>query len=111
MICDLTKYLVCAPTPDKSAREVAKAIFESFILIYGPMKEIRTDRGTEYVNQVITELCKLMNISHEKSTAHHHETVGTVERNHREFNKYVRMYIDSTNDDWETYIKYFCFAL
>ncbi|RYX87425.1 hypothetical protein EON73_01410, partial [bacterium] len=110
MICDLTKYLVCAPVPDKSAKEVAKAIFEHFILIYGPMKEIRSDRGTEYINQVIQELCKLLKIDHKSSTAHHHESVGTIERNHKEFNKYIRIYFENNNEDWKTYIKYFTFC-
>ena len=38
MICDLTKYLVIVPLVDKTANTVARAIFEKFILIYGPMK-------------------------------------------------------------------------
>lgn len=32
MICDLTKYLVTVPVPDKGANEVAKAIFEKIYL-------------------------------------------------------------------------------
>lgn len=60
MIFDLTKYLICVPIVDKSDKQVAKAIFEEFILSHGPMKSIRTDRGTEYMNEVIGELCKLM---------------------------------------------------
>lgn len=32
MICDLTKYLIAVPIADKTARSVAKAIFEKFIL-------------------------------------------------------------------------------
>lgn len=97
IICDLTKYLVCAPVPDKPAKNVARAIFENFILIYGPMKEIRSDRGTEYVNSVMEELCSLMNITHNRSTAHHHETVGSIERNHKELNKYIRMYLENSS--------------
>ena len=38
MICDLTAYLVIVPLVDKTANTVARAIFEKFILIYGPMK-------------------------------------------------------------------------
>lgn len=89
MICDLTKFLVCAPIVDKSAKEVAKAIFERFILTFGPMKSIRTDRGKEYTNETITELCKLMGVDHKISAAYHHESVGAIERNHREFNRYL----------------------
>lgn len=109
-MCDLTKYLITAPTKDKSARSIAKAIFERCILVHGPMKCMRTDRGSEYVNELVSELCALMKIDHKTSTAHHHQTVGTIERNHREFNRYVRQYLDSTLGDWETYLDYFTFC-
>lgn len=48
----MSKWLTVIPIENKSANVVAKAIFEKFILIYGPMKEIKTDMG--YVKE-----CKL----------------------------------------------------
>lgn len=39
MICNLTKYLVSIPIPNKESRTIAKAIFDNFISIYGPMKK------------------------------------------------------------------------
>lgn len=42
IICDLTKYLVTIPVENKSAKAIARAIFEKFILVYGPMKRILT---------------------------------------------------------------------
>jgi len=62
LICDLTKYLVAIPIANKSANTVAKAIFESFILKYGPMKTFITDMGAEYKNSIISDLCKYLNI-------------------------------------------------
>lgn len=82
IICDMTRYLVTYAVPDKSARSIVQAIFEKFILIYSPMKEIRTDHGTEYMNGTISELCKLIKVNHKHSTSYRHETVGSVERNH-----------------------------
>lgn len=110
MICELTKHLTCAAVRDKSAKEVAKAIFEKFILKYGPMRRIRTDRGTEYLNELFKELCKLMGIAHDISTAYHHESLGSIERNHREFNHYLRQYLDNNLTDWDTYLEYFEFC-
>jgi len=46
LIYDLTKYLVAIPVPNKNANTVAKAIFESFITMYDPMKTFITDMGT-----------------------------------------------------------------
>lgn len=110
MICDLTKYLVCASVASKRAEDVAKAIFEKFILIHGPMRSIRTDRGTEYTNDTITELCKLMKVDHKISTAYHHQSVDTMERNHQEFNKYVRQYLNSNLQHWDEYLDFFTFS-
>lgn len=110
IICDLTKYLISIPIKDKSAKSVARAIFEKCILVYGQMKSIRTDRGTEYVNELFSELCDMMKIEHKTSTAYHHQTLGSIERNHREFNRYIRQYLESTSDDWSTYLEYFTFC-
>lgn len=108
--CELTKYVVIIPIPDKSAATIARAIVEHFILIYGPMTEIRTDMGTEYKNQLFENICKLLKISHKTSTPYHSQTIGGCERNHRVFNEYVRMYINGSPEDWEDWIKYYAFC-
>lgn len=108
--CELTKYLVTIPTRGKTAAEVAKGIFEKFILIFGPMKAIKTDRGKEYENELIKNLCSLLKVQHSTSTAYHHQTLGMVERCHRTFNEYVRVYLEGMLDEWDIYAKYFTFA-
>ena len=110
MICDLSKYLISVPMKTKTATEIAKSIFEKCILVYGPMKEIRTDLGTEYKNNITCELFKLMNIQHKTSTPYHHQTVGTVERCHRTFNEYLRSYLVNEFDKWDIYLHYFTFC-
>lgn len=108
LICDLTKYLITVPIPNKEAKTVAKAIFENLILIYGTPKTIRTDLGTEFKNEVISELCKLLNVQHQFSTAYHHESLGSIERNHRLFNEYIRAY--SNDDTWDINLRYFTYC-
>ncbi|RYE25800.1 MAG: hypothetical protein EOP45_04435 [Sphingobacteriaceae bacterium] len=108
--CELTKYLVTIPTRGKTAAEVAKGIFEQFILIFGPMKGIKTDRGKEYENELMKDLCTLLKVEQATSTAYHHQTLGVVERGHRTFNEYMRIYLEGMLDDWDTYAKYFTFA-
>lgn len=110
LICDLTKFLIAIPLADKSAKTIARAIFEHFVLIYGPMKSIRTDRGTEYRNELITELCKLLKIEHTTSTAYRHQSVGSIERNHRVLNEYLRSYVSDNLGNWEEYLRYFVFC-
>lgn len=110
IMCDLSKYLVTIPIKGKSAKATAKAIFENFILIFGPMKRIVSDMGTEYKNEVVTELCKLLKIEHLTSTAYHHQTVGTIERSHRTFNEYIRSYLSDSKMDWDEWLLYFTYC-
>lgn len=93
----------------KDAKTVARALFENVYLIYGPFKQLLSDCGTEYLNETLKELLSLINVKQLKSTAYHHQTVGTVERNHRNLNEYLRSYIKDTTD-WENYIKYYTFC-
>ena len=109
MICTLTKYLISVPIPNKQAKTIAKAIFEHFILIYGPMKTIVTDKGTEYLNDVIKELLLLLKVEHKSSTAFHHQTLGVCERTHRTFNEYVRSYVNDSKTDWDDWLLYFTY--
>lgn len=106
-ICELTKYLVTIAIPNKEANTVARAVFENVILIYGPMKSIKTDLGTEYKNEIFKELSKMLEIDHKFSTAYH-ETLGTIERNHRSLNEYLRAYLADAN--WDIHLKYFTFC-
>lgn len=110
IICNLSKYLIAVPIQNKNASTIAKAIFENCILVHGPMKMMKTDKGTEFKNALIEELCKLMHTEHRISTAYHHETVGSVERNHRVLNEYLRSYTSEYMNRWEEYLKYFVFC-
>lgn len=110
LVDELSKFLVIIPVLDKTAKTIARAIFEQFVLKYGPMKTIKTDRGTEYLNEVIRELCVLLKSNHLISTAYHHESLGTVEHSHRLLNEYLRAYLNGNLSDWVTYAQYFQFC-
>lgn len=108
-MCELTKYLISIPIPDKRAETVAKAIINNIVLTHGPPKSILTDKGTEYVNSIFRDIAKFLNIELRTSTPYHHQTLGTIERSHRTFNEYVRHYLDHANE-WEEYLRMFTFC-
>lgn len=56
-------------------------------------------------NAIVKELCEMLNIQHDFSTAYHHETLGAIERNHRVLNEYLRSYM--TDSEWDIHLKYF----
>ena len=108
--CNLTKFVDAVPIPDKSAPTVARALVHSFFLKYGFCRVLRTDMGTEYVNQLLAEIAKLLSITHKTSVPYHHETIGSVERNHRVLNEFFRTCTEKGIIDWENWLPYYVFS-
>ena len=63
MQCELTKYVVAHPIETKSARGIAKTLVGQFILKYVCLKNLKSDRGTEFNNELL-QVCNLLNINH-----------------------------------------------
>lgn len=110
--CDLTKYVEAYPIAAKDARTVASSLVNNFILRYGIPRVIVTDRGTEFINSTMEQVCKILNINQLKSTAFHHETLGSIENSHKHLTFYLRMQVNSqTNTStWSSWLPYWCFS-
>lgn len=108
--CELTKFLIISPLPNKEALTVAKAIMDDFVMIHGPMRVVKSDNAKEFVNNIFESLTQLMAAQHSLSTPYHPQSVGVVERNHRVLNEYLRMYTDVTGANWDIYAKFFALS-
>lgn len=102
--CDLTKYVEAYPIANKKAISVATAFVNNFILRYGIPREVITDRGTEFINATLQEVCKILNIKQIKSTAFRHQTLGSIENSHKHLTFYLRMQVNTQNQDWSYWV-------
>ena len=89
MQCNLTKYIVAYPIEMKDAKTIAKTLVEQFVLKYGCFKTLKSDRGTEFKNELLQEVCNLLKIDQKLSALYHHQTIGSLERNRRVLNEYL----------------------
>lgn len=85
-----------------------KTLVEQFILKYGQFKVLKSDRGTEFTNELMRNICSLLKITQIFSTPYHHETLGAIERNHRVLNEFLLT--TASDDEWDKWIPYFTFA-
>lgn len=108
--CDLTKYVVIIPIQNKEADTIARVLVEDFILTYGKFLELKSDQGTEYNNEVLKQISKILKIKQTFATAYHPETIGSLERNHRSLNEYLRIFTNEHHDDWDSWIKFYQFV-
>lgn len=108
MQCSLTKYVIAHPIETKDAKTIARTLVEQFILKYGCFKVLKSDRGTEFKNELLAEICNLLDINQYFSAPYHHQSIGSLERNHRVMNEYMLNFADSL--EWDKWIPYYTFA-
>jgi hypothetical protein len=84
-----SRYVCLYPAADCTADSAAHAIVH-FFGHFGVPKILHSDNGSQYANQVINELSKVVDMSLEKTIAYSHEENGIVERVNKETLRHVR---------------------
>lgn len=108
--CELTKFVEAYPLKSKDTVSVARSFGENFILRYGIPQEIATDRGSEFMSAIMSEVCKLLKINETHSTAYHHQSIGSLENSHKALGAYLRIQSENNAATWSTWIPYWCFS-
>ncbi len=76
------------PFSDISALPCARALL-SHVCRYGTPMTVRSDRGTQFVNDIISQLLGLLQIEHELSLAYSKEQNAIVERANKEVMRHL----------------------
>jgi hypothetical protein len=105
---ELTNYLILIPIANKEAKTVADNLLKNVILVYGPMKTLKSDMGSEFVNKCVQELLQTLKIDQKLSTPYRHQTVGKIERSHRVINAYIRNFLE--DNEWDELLPFCSFA-
>jgi hypothetical protein len=58
------------------------------------MTVLKSDKGSEYCNEIVKSLCNLLKVEHRQSAPYHSQTIEMLERNHRELNVFLRNYVE-----------------
>jgi hypothetical protein len=90
---DLTKFMVAIPIPTQDAQTVAHKFVQNVVLKYGIPEVILTDQGANFLSELFTIMCKLLQIKKVQTTAFHTESNGGLEGSHRFLVEYLRHYI------------------
>lgn len=104
MIDDLTRFVELAPLPDQRAETIAKALFEDILSRYTFPKEIVSDRGANFLSNLIAAMCKLLKIKKTATTAYHPQS-NVVERSHQWLGNYLRSIVDKNPANWDEYLR------
>jgi len=100
-----TKYAVVVAIPDKSAVTVAKAVYIHWICKFTAPKVLVSDRGKEFCNIIMDELCMLMGVERRMTTVMHPQSNTAVESWNRSLVKYMTTALTGGSTlDWEEHL-------
>ena len=105
-----TKYCCAWPIDNKSAETVAFTLFNNYFCKYGCPIEIMSDQGLEFCNKLSDELCKLLQIKHNTTTAYRPQSNSSSETFNKTIAKYLSSFVDSKTKNWIDYINPMLFA-
>jgi transposase InsO family protein len=87
-----SRWIELYPMPDTSALAASRGLLQ-FVGRFGVPGVIRSDRGSQFVNNLIADLCKLLVTDQQLSIAYSKEENGIVERSNKEVMRHIRAII------------------
>ena len=96
-----SRFLIAVPIRNKTAKAVAAALHRYVFTVWGLCREIYSDRGREFCNELMTKLCTDYGIKQLKTTARRPSANGRCERVHRGLNATLSKIVMSNQKDWD----------
>jgi hypothetical protein len=100
----LTKWVEAKAIPNKRAETIAEFLYDNIITRFGTPKRMLTDQGTEFLNETITALQKVMNIKGIHSSPYHPQTNGQTERMNKTLCEILAKLSQDNKKEWDRWI-------
>lgn len=104
-----TRYPEAFPLPNQEAETVAEVLISMFTRV-GVPKELLTDQGSNFMSDLMTQVCKLLKIHKLCTTPYHPSAKGLVENFNGTLKKMLKSYAQKQPTNWDKYIPYLLFA-
>ena len=100
LICHFSKWAMAFPIPNNNAETVARILAERVFPIFGPPRQLLSDRGPEFESQVLASLCSWYGIDKLRTTAYKPSSNGAIERYHTTLNSMLAKVVSDNRRDW-----------
>ena len=98
-----TRFTLVRKIKKKTARYIARKI-ANIIRDFGLSKIIQSDRGPEFVNKIMKELCVALGIERRLSTAYHPRCEGTPESHVKKVKHHLKRLTGNEIDRWSDFV-------
>ncbi|KAL5004007.1 hypothetical protein ScPMuIL_017463 [Solemya velum] len=104
-----TRYPEAFALSNQNAETVAECLVSLFSRV-GVPKEILSDQGSNFMSDLMKELCRLLSIKKLSSTPYHPQTNGLVEKFNGTLKTMLKTYAMSESRNWDKHLPYVLFA-
>ena len=91
-------YGIC--DPNQTAKAVAKFLCQGYMLIFGALVRLLSDRGTNFMSSIIDKMCILLSMKKLRTMPYHPQTNGLVERSHQTLMQMIEKLGEGKKADW-----------
>ena len=106
----LTKWVEAFPVESIAAPVVARLLVDEIISRHGAPRVLLSDRGSNFLSNLVKEVCTLFRIWKVNTTAYHPQCDGLVERFNSTIATTLSMFVSRDQKDWDIHIPSVLFA-
>ena len=88
----------------------ASLLVEQIICRFGAPKELLSDRGKNFLSDLVVSVAKILQTHKQNTTAYRPQTNGLCERFNQTFATMISMYVSGHHRDWDALIPFLLFA-
>ena len=92
------------PVLDQKASRLARLLAEEVVPLFGVPEHLLSDRGTNLLSHLMTDLCKMLGIKKLNTTTYHPECDGMVEQFNRTLKTSLCKHAATYGNQWDKYL-------
>ena len=105
-----SRFVMTIPMIDQTAKTVAAHLVNEILTKYGAPEQILTDQGTNFLSELVHQICKLFKVKQLRTTSYHPQTDGLVERFNRTLCDMLACYVNEDPESWDVFLPFVTFA-
>ena len=103
-----SRWMEALPVSNQEASTVAEKLVDEVFLRFSPPEQLHSDQGRQFESNLVTEVCKLLQINKTRTTPYHPQCDGLVERFNRTLLNMLATCTEDHPGDWEQHIRKVC---
>jgi len=108
---DCSKVIILIPCQEEiTAEGVARLLIKYLFVRFGLPTKMISDRDPRFASKLMREICNIVGVKQNISTAYHPRTDGQSEHSNQWVEQYLQFYVNERQDNWCAYLPMVEFA-